>query len=225
MRFTTKHIQTLKEGSISRLADTAYALRFLRLLTMPWEKTEAFKQGIIDKNGMRTMFRPQVGTGPAKMLGDPKPTPLDTPKKKSAYTVFHKLVFNLRRILAKIPFGKTVVARYGAALYLIKEHTNMSEKQLRKIMDKVETEFDWDNLPLQESTWFQSIDGKLNPGSYTLVQDIASPLTGELIAKANSRVKVQEQIEPHDTFLGMSIYKVKHQTGQDIYITNGDIIR
>ena len=92
-------------------------------------------------------------------------------------------------------------------------------------MDKVETEFDWDNLPLQESNWFQSIDGKLNPGSYILVQDIASPLTGELIAKANSRIKVTEQIEPHDTFLGMSIYKVKHQTGQDIYITNGDIVR
>ena len=150
---------------------------------------------------------------------------IDTPKKKSAYTVFHKLVFNLRRLLQKIPLGKSLVARYGAALYLIKEHTHMSEKQIRKIMDKVETEFDWDNLPLQESNWFQSIDGKLNPGSYILVQDIASPLTGELIAKANSRIKVTEQIEPHDTFLGMSIYKVKHQTGQDIYITNGDIVR
>ena len=217
MRFTTRHIQTLKEGSISRLADTAYALRFLRLLTMPWEKTEAFKLGIIDKDGMRTEYKDAVNVRIK--------TPIDTPKKKAAYTVFHKLVFNLRRLLQKIPLGKSLVARYGAALYLIKEHTHMSEKQLRKIMDKVETEFDWDNLPLQESTWFQSIDGKLNPGSYVLVQDIASPLTGELIAKANSRIKVTEQIEPHDTFLGMSIYKVKHQTGQDIYITNGDIVR
>ena len=217
MRWTTKHIQQLKEGSISRLADTAYALRFLRLLTMPWEKTEAFKLGIIDKDGRRTEYKDAVNVR--------RPTPIDTPKKKSAYTVFHKLVFNLRRILAKIPFGKTVVARYGAALYLIKEHTHMSEKQLRKIMDKVETEFDWDNLQLEESTWFQSIDGKLNPGSYVLVQDIASPLTGELIAKANSRIKVEEQLEPCDTFLGSSIYKVKHQTGQDIFITNQDITR
>ena len=217
MRWTTKHIQQLKEGSISRLADTAYALRFLRLLTMPWEKTEAFKLGIIDKDGRRTEYKDAVNVR--------RPTPIDTPKKKSAYTVFHKLVFNLRRILAKIPFGKTVVARYGAALYLIKEHTNMSEKQLRKIMDKVETEFDWDNLQLEESTWFQSIDGKLNPGSYVLVNDIASPLTGELIAKSNSRIKVEEQLEPCDTFLGSPIYKVKHQTGQDIFITNQDITR
>ena len=221
MRWTTKHIQQLKEGSISRLADTAYALRFLRLLTMPWEKTEAFKLGIIDKDGRRTEYRDYS----ASTVGRMERTPIDTPKKKAAYTVFHKLVFNLRRILAKIPFGKTVVARYGAALYLIKEHTNMSEKQLRKIMDKVETEFDWDNLQLEESTWFQSIDGKLNPGSYVLVQDIASPLTGELIAKANSRIKVEEQLEPCDTFLGSSIYKVKHQTGQDIFITNQDITR
>lgn len=221
MRWTTKHIQQLKEGSISRLADTAYALRFLRLLTMPWEKTEAFKLGIIDKNGRRTEYRDfSMST-----VGRMERTPIDTPKKKAAYTVFHKLVFNLRRILAKIPFGKTVVARYGAALYLIKEHTNMSEKQLRKIMDKVETEFDWDNLQLEESTWFQSIDGKLNPGSYVLVNDIASPLTGELIAKSNSRIKVEEQLEPCDTFLGSPIYKVKHQTGQHIFITNQDITR
>ena len=217
MRWTTKHIQQLKEGSISRLADTAYALRFLRLLTMPWEKTEAFKLGIIDKDGRRTEYKDAVNVR--------RPTSIDTPKEKSAYTVFHKLVFNLRRILAKIPFGKTVVARYGAALYLIKEHTHMSEKQLRKIMDKVETEFDWDNLQLEESTWFQSIDGKLNPGSYVLVNDIASPLTGELIAKSNSRIKVEEQLEPCDTFLGSPIYKVKHQTGQHIFITNQDITR
>ena len=31
--------------------DFIYSLRFLRLLTMPWEKTGAFKKGIVDKNG------------------------------------------------------------------------------------------------------------------------------------------------------------------------------
>ena len=36
--------------SFSALADFGYAVRFLRLLTMPVEKTGAFKQGVIDKN-------------------------------------------------------------------------------------------------------------------------------------------------------------------------------
>ena len=70
------------------------------------------------------------------------------------------------------------------------------------------------------------IRDRLNPGSYTLVNDIASPKTGEVIAPANSRIKVEEQIEPYSEFLGHSIYKVLHQkTNQEIYITNGDIVR
>ena len=40
-------------GLLLRGADTVYALRFLRLLTMPWEKTAAFKAGVIDENGNR----------------------------------------------------------------------------------------------------------------------------------------------------------------------------
>ena len=35
---------------LSAIADFAYAVRFLRLLTMPVEKTDAFKKGVIDKN-------------------------------------------------------------------------------------------------------------------------------------------------------------------------------
>ena len=215
MRYTTNHIQQLKEGAISRIADTAYALRFLKLLVTPWNKTKAFQLGIVDKDGRRTI--------------DPetkKKTKIETGDQKASYTIFHRLVFNIKRLLNKIPFGKTRVASYAAALFLVKEHTGMSEKKIKQIMDKIETDLDWDNLPLQESTWFQSIDGKLNPGSYTLVNDIASPITGEVIAPANSRIRVDEQIEPYKEFLGHSIYKVLHQkTNQEIFICNGDIVR
>ena len=48
--------------------DFFYALRFLRLLTMPWIKTDAFKQGIVDDKGVKLK----------------KP---ETPKEKSSYTV------------------------------------------------------------------------------------------------------------------------------------------
>ena len=215
MRYTTNHIQQLKEGAISRIADTAYALRFLKLLVTPWNKTKAFQLGIVDKDGRRTI--------------DPetkKKTKIETGDQKASYTIFHRLVFNIKRLLNKIPFGKTRTASYIAALFLLREHTGMSERKICQIMDRIETDLDWDNLPLQESAWFQSIDGKLNPGSYTLVNDIASPITGEVIAPANSRIRVDEQIEPYKEFLGHSIYKVLHQkTNQEIYITNGDIVR
>ena len=75
-------------GLLLRGADTVYALRFLRLLTMPWEKTAAYKAGVVDMNGERLK----------------KP---ETKKEKEAYTIFHRLVFNIRRLLAKIPLGKS----------------------------------------------------------------------------------------------------------------------
>jgi len=209
-KYTAESVEELKEGAISRAADVFYAFRFLRLLTTPWDKTNAFRYGIIDANGKRI-----------------KTKKIQFPHEKAVYTIFHKIVFNLKKLLNKVPaVGKTKLASYAAALFLIKENTNMSEKQIRKIMDQVELDLDWDNLPIQENTWFQSIDGNLNPGVYTLVNDIASPDTGDMIAQSNTRIRVEETTEPSGEFLGCSFYKVLHQkTGQEIFIHNGDIVR
>ena len=132
MRYTTNHIKQLKEGAISRVADTAYALRFLKLLVTPWEKMKAFELGVIDKDGRRTTFKTPAGRE--------YKTELKTMEQKSSYTIFHRLVFNIKRLLNKVPFGKTRLASYAAALFLIKEHTGMSEKKIKQIMDKVELE-------------------------------------------------------------------------------------
>ena len=209
-RYTTENVTELKEGAISRIGDLFYAFRFLRLLTQKWDTTPAFKLGLIDKDGKRL-----------------KSVKIETPGQKSAYTVFHRLVFNVKRLLQKLPFGKTTIAKYAAALYLIKEHTHMSEKQIKNIMDKIDLEFDWDNLPLQESKWFINTLGELNPGNYMLVNDIASVNTGEIVALANSKITTLSQYKtPYDTFLGESIYKVYHpKTNQEIFITTGDITR
>ena len=75
--------------------DFFYALRFLRLLTTKWEDTNAFKLGIVDKNG--------------KKLKKP-----ETSDEKSAYNTFHKLVYNIKRLINKIPLGKSTLASYAA---------------------------------------------------------------------------------------------------------------
>ena len=123
-------------GIISRAGDLFYAFRFLKLLVTPFEKTKAFELGIIDDKG--------------KVLK--KASQRTKPEQKSAYTVFHRLVFNLKRLIGKVPGGKSVVARYGAALFLIKEHTGMSEKKMLETLEKV-LEIDIDSSELNESTW------------------------------------------------------------------------
>jgi len=195
-------------GIISRTGDLFYAFRFLKLLVTPFEKTKAFELGIIDKEG--------------KILK--KAIDRTTPDEKSAYTVFHRLVFNLKRIMSKAPGGKSVIARYGAALFLIKEHTGMSDSKLLKTLEKaLDTPFENE---LNENYWYQDEEARLMPGNYVLTEDIASPNTGELIAKYNERIIVDDFKSPIGSISNINIYRVKHsKTNQDIYISNRDIKR
>jgi hypothetical protein len=195
-------------GIISRAGDLFYAFRFLKLLVTPFDKTEAFKQGILDADG--------------KILKRSKE--LKTDQEKSAYTVFHRLVFNIKRLLAKIPGGKSVIGRYGAALFLIKEHTGMSEEAIIKALEKFLDE-DLSSDVLEENTWYQDGD-QLIPGTYVLTQDAQSIETGEIIALKKNRIVVEDYLDPAGDFKNINIYKVKHKaTNQNIYITNKDITR
>lgn len=85
---------------MSNLIDTVLVFRILRKLTTPFEKTDAFKTGVIDKKG--------------NVLVKPKDR---NKEQKKAYTMLDRLVFNVKRVL---PGG--TVGSYLAALKLITEH-------------------------------------------------------------------------------------------------------
>lgn len=192
-------------GLISRTGDLFYAFRFLRTLTTAWDKMPAYELGIIDENG--------------KVLRKAKE--LTTSEEKSAYTVFHRLVFNVKRLLNKLPFGKSKLASYAAALFLIKENTGLTEEEIRKVMSEVLDDME----ELEEATWFQE-DDKLKPGKYKLTQEIVAPATGEPIAQPNDIIEVNEFLEPVTRLFEQNIYEVTHgKTGLKIYITNGEIKR
>ena len=196
-------------GIISRAGDLFYAFRFLKLLVTPFENTPAFELGIIDKDG--------------KVLK--KAAERNSPEEKSAYTVFHRLVFNIKKLLAKVPGGKSVLARYGAALFLIKEHTGMSEKAIIKALEKY-LETDLNSNQLDENAWYQDYEDRLMPGNYILQDDAISLETGEVIALKNSKIIVEDFLSPCGSFNNINIYKVKHKnTNQYIHITNRDISR
>ena len=88
---------------MGRAIDLFVTYRFLKLLTTPFEKTEAFKLGIIDEDGNRIMQK-----------GVKKPeVELVTTQQKNAYTILHKLVFNIKKIFAKVPGLRTKVGTYA----------------------------------------------------------------------------------------------------------------
>ena len=107
-------------GIIASIGNIYFVYQFLKKLVTPFEKTEAFKLGIIDKDGKILKRRRD----------------LETKEEKAAYNLSDTLVWNLKKILGKIPLGKTRLASYAAALYLIKEQGNgkilVDEKELEK---------------------------------------------------------------------------------------------
>lgn len=197
---------------IQRGADLFYTFRFIKLLVTKWENTDAFKLGIIDASGK-----------PLKKVRD-----LNTSAEKSAYTLFHRLVYNIKRIVNKVPLvGKTSLASWAAALWLIKEETGMSEQAIVKLMEKYAKDngLEFDTSLCENNEWFSDEHGKLRAGSYNLSHDIASPKTGEIIAKKGSTVRVSENTEASGTMLGANVYMVEHiQTKQKVYVTISDIL-
>ena len=123
---------------VSRAGDLFYAFRFLKLLVTPFKKTKAYQLGIVDETG--------------KVLKKAKQR--TKPEEKAAYTVFHRLVFNLKRLVGKVPGGRSVVARYGAALFLIREHTKMSDRKMLEMLEKA-LDIEVDPYELNENTWYQ----------------------------------------------------------------------
>ena len=103
-------MNTITEG---KYIDLFATYRFLRILTVPWEDQEAFKLGIIDGDGKRI-----------------KEKKLTTSNEKDAYTMLHRMVFNFKRILSKIPLVKSKLGTYAASLFLLKEHMKEDEYNL-----------------------------------------------------------------------------------------------
>ena len=95
----------LREGVVGGALNVFFIYKFLRILTQPFNETDAFKLGIIDEKG--------------KILKKHKK--LKTTEEKDSYTLMHRLVWKLKRLMEKIPFGKSRLASYAAALWLIKE--------------------------------------------------------------------------------------------------------
>ena len=85
---------------MTAVVDNLIAARIIYLLVLPFNKWEAFKQGIIDEDGNRT----------DKDAGD-----------SDDWSMLHRLVARLKKILATAPGGKSIIASVAAAYLLVRE--------------------------------------------------------------------------------------------------------
>lgn len=110
------------------IVDNLIAYRVLYMLVTPFVDTEAYKLGIIDANGKNLR----------------KSSTLKTSQEKDAYSYLHRLVFNMKKILGKLPGGDSSLKNIVAALFLVKEYyqsrdrtTSLMEHRFLKVLEKV----------------------------------------------------------------------------------------
>ena len=203
---------------MGRAIDLFVTYRFIKLLVTPFDKTPAYKLGIIDKDGQRVMEK-TVSRGM-------QPTQLKTDEEKSAYTVLHKLVFNIKKIFGKVPGLRTKLGTYAAALFLLKdtlkehvEDPDVFEKEFMKYLK--EEGYEIYNTIYKEVIGFGVV---LPKGEYTLVNDILNTEEEELQAKVGDKVIAYDDEAPIDTVLGVEIFPIVHvKTQEKIYISLEDI--
>ena len=94
---------------MSRGIDLIITYRVVKMLVTPFEKTQAFKRGIIDADGkVLRKFKTIKGI------------------ERKHYTMLHRFVFNLKRILKKVGLGSRLGSFAVALALLIKENKSMA---------------------------------------------------------------------------------------------------
>lgn len=198
-------------GIIKSAADLVYTFRFLKLLVTPFEETDAYKAGIIDENGVRR-----------------KDFDLNKSENKTAwaeyYTPFHRLVYNVKRFLTNIPGGKSRLASFAAALYLIRENYGVSEANIQKGLLKLG--IDPLDLLTEGNHWFVLEDKRLSPGIYRVKNSKILNRSFEEKVNRFDRIRVEDNAYPVGEMFGLDIYEATHMiTNQKIYITAEELLK
>jgi hypothetical protein len=108
------------------IVDLFLVFNFIKRLSTPFNKWDAYKLGIIDEKGNQLIKRKDF-------------TKRD---QKDAFGIFDVMIMKLKRLLEKIPGGKSRIGSYAAALYLIKEQQSIEKGgiELAESFDEVTLE-------------------------------------------------------------------------------------
>ena len=191
----------LHEASAMGVIDTVIVFRLLKLFSTKWEEMEAFKQGLIDEKGKR--------------IKSVKPK---TKEQKASYTLLHRLVFNLKRILELIPFGKTRLANYAAALALLKENFGLDSKYLE------EKFYQYLKEQGKVSDLLEGYDSTQNTLSEGRIYSLRTSLWNDddNIGYRDDEIQI---IGLTDNVMGVNIYKGYNKTQDKVQFLTGHVVK
>ena len=178
---------------MSRIIDGLIAWRLIKLLTTRFDRTEAYKLGIIDGKG--------------KVLIKSKD--IKDNKQRNAYTLLIRFVFNLKRMLGKIGLKSRLGSAAAAAIAFFKEQYGENpevERQVYKYIKEQGFEFEIS----------ETYGEPLTEGTYKVKHDIYD-LEGDVVINMDESI---EFTETTDTIMGYDVFKHNgvYLTTEDLYV-------
>ena len=194
---------------MGRAIDTLIVFRVIKLLVTPFKETKAYELGIIDERGNNLRKAKTLSSG----------------EEKDSYTLLHRFVFNIKKLIEKVPGGKSRLGTYASALFLIKEHLK-DKIEDEELLEKEFYKYLKDNDLVEPYSIDEEIQftDKLTKGRYKLMNDIYTDKSTEVTAKSGDIVIAYSDTPPHDTVMGMDIFPVIHEKSkEEIFVTIEDI--
>jgi len=116
-------------GIFNRATDYYLTYKFIKALIQPFSKTDAYKLGIIDDEG--------------NILK--KKRDLKTDEEKNAYGFFNRMVWNLKKLIQKVPVIGRSLGSLAAATYMFFKE-DYDPVQLDELKRTTFLKFVWDDL-------------------------------------------------------------------------------
>ena len=192
--------------STSKILDGFIAYQFVKILSTPWVETDAYALGIIDDKG--TVLK--------------KSRTLRTTKEKAAYTMIHRLIWNIKRLLDKLPPTKTRLGSFASALWMLREHAEkLHGVDVGEILIETFRELHLDNSLVEEELNILRDEDILYSGIYQALNDIDGPGNPTRIGDA---LVAEYDIVSTEQFAGYYIFSIlNNRTSEKVYVTKNDI--
>jgi len=125
-------------------------------------------------------------------------------------------------LIEKVPGGKSRLASYAAALFLIKEHVDQMHDSNGELLEKEFYKYLKDNdLIEKEDNNIKediSFSDKLLKGSYKLVNDVGTDEDDKVIGKKGDIVSVYADTVAKDNVMGQDVFEVIHDKTKDVLL-------
>ena len=183
---------------MGRVIDAVIAYRVVKLLVTPFNKTQAFKMGIIDDKG-KVLIKSKdfLKTFSSQEL----------PKARKAYTMLIRFVFNLKRLLSKVGVRGPLTTAAAAAIAFFKEEKGQNDYIERVVYKHLKE----NGFEFEVNENYGEI---LRPGTYRVKRNITD-LEGDVVINIDEEVIFEGKT---DTIMGYDVFKYKN-----VYLTTEDL--